>query len=292
VTIRRVWVWSLVVCVLGSVLVTMQPRAAPVLSSAAVLRHVAITDFKPRLGGLGTSVTIRGANFTHVTSVAFNGARATHYSIVSRSRIVATVPAAAQTGPIRVTTSSGSATTKAAFRAVATFEVYVGYYDTHHLNNPQPKPDPWLGSPNTLFIGEPDSNGGGWDSSAIRIDNLSDAPLTGVIVTVDIGSRRFALWGRNTIPAHQTMILAQRGYETFDGSDTNAAGCYGCDPEQCVSTPSNTIPVVHVTINSETANLPDANRVLNTQGVDKAGCPPTAAKKLRNDESEPWSPIS
>ena len=56
---------------------------------------------------------------------------------------------------------------------------------------------------------------GDWDSSAVRIDNLSGAPLT-VQVTVDIpvaypgsstSNNHFDLWGTRTIPAGQSLIL-------------------------------------------------------------------------------------
>lgn len=292
-TIGRVWVWSLIFAVLVGVLTAAPPSAAPDFSAAAAHAGtgVTITDFTPRRGGPGTWVTIRGTNFAHVAAVTFNGTRAKRYTVRSRTRIIAAVPALAQSGPIGVTTPSGSAITRARFTAAITFKVYVGYYDTHHHNNPQPKPDPWQGSPNTLFVGQPDSSSGGWDTSAIRIDNLSDLPLVKVVVTVDIGPRHFVLWGTHTIPARQSMILAQMGYPTFDGSDLNSAGCYNCDPGLCTDEVSTIVPVIHLTINGETMNLPDTDRVLNTQGVDAAGCPPTGAKNLRNDESQPWRPM-
>src|SRR5262245_48760410 len=93
----------------------------------------------------------------------------------------------------------------------AAIAVYAGYYDTHHPGHPQPKPDPWRGSPNVVFVGKADSDGG-WDASAVRIVNLGSSTISGVRVTVDIGSQRFALWGTNSIPPHYSLILTQTAY--------------------------------------------------------------------------------
>jgi hypothetical protein len=109
-----------------------------------------------------------------------------------------------------------------------------------------------------------------------------------VTVTVDIASDHFALWGSRTIPAGGTLVLAQTGFENFDGSDTNEAGCYGCDPDLCITEVSSTIPVVHVTMNGATTHYYDTGQVMNTNGVDMAGCPYTGT---RNDESQVWTQI-
>jgi hypothetical protein len=167
--------------------------------------------------------------------------------------------------------------------------VYAGYYDTHHSSNPKPKPNPWQGSSNVVFDGVPDSPSGGWDSSALRIDNLGSTTISGVAVTVDMGSRHFALWGSHSIPAGSRLILAQTGFENFDGSDTSPAGCYSCNPNDCLTKVSSAIPVAHVTIGGTTTNYYDTRQVLNTRGVDGAGCPYTGT---RNDESSAWTQIT
>ena len=123
-------------------------------------------------------------------------------------------------------------------------------------------------------MGTPDSGSGGWDSSGIRIDNLSTGPVT-VTVTVDMGSSHFGLWGSRTIPFEGTLVLAQTGFENFDGSDTNPAGCYGCNPNLCTTQVQSTVPVVHVTMNGTTTNYYDTGQISNTHGVDMAGCPDT-----------------
>jgi hypothetical protein len=168
--------------------------------------------------------------------------------------------------------------------------VYAGYFDDHHPGNPQPQPNPWLGSPNVAFVGLNDSDQvgpTGWDTSTVRVDNLSGGSMS-ITVTVDIGGSNFALWGTSSVPAGGTLIVAQMGYGNFDGSDTNPAGCYGCGPQTC-SNVMATIPVVHVTINGKTTDYFDKGQVLNTHGVDSAGCPYDGN---RNDESIPWQRLS
>ncbi|HEY6866016.1 MAG TPA: PKD domain-containing protein, partial [Candidatus Eisenbacteria bacterium] len=175
--------------------------------------------------------------------------------------------------------------------------VYAGYYDTHHAVNPQPKPNPWRDSTNTVFVGQQDNQKGdpatgGWDTSCIRVDNLTTGTIS-VTVTCDIGTHHYALWGAQSIPAGYHLVLAQTAFENFDGSDLNAAGCYGCDPSQCTTLYNSTIPVVHVTLGSTTTNYYDNGQLLNTHGVDAAGCPYVGGPlpQTRYDESEAWQQI-
>ncbi|MBN9689673.1 MAG: IPT/TIG domain-containing protein [Verrucomicrobia bacterium] len=67
-----------------------------------------ITRFTPASGGPGTAVTIIGGNLAAVTNVTFNGARAT-FNVVQQTNLLATVPANATTGKIRVTSPDGGA---------------------------------------------------------------------------------------------------------------------------------------------------------------------------------------
>jgi hypothetical protein len=68
-----------------------------------------ILSFSPYFGKPGTNVTIVGANLIGTTAVSFNGATAS-FSGVTANQLTATVPAAATSGPITVTTPSGAAT--------------------------------------------------------------------------------------------------------------------------------------------------------------------------------------
>ena len=73
-----------------------------------------ITSFSPTSGPVGTSVVITGTGFTGVSSVTFNNVSAA-FVFNSDTQITATVPTTATTGPIRVTTPGGTATSAANF---------------------------------------------------------------------------------------------------------------------------------------------------------------------------------
>ena len=290
----------------GPITVTTPAGSTTSSGSFTLTSAPTISGFTPTGGPAGTTVTINGSGFTGASAVAFNGTSAT-YTVTSNSQISATVPSSANSGPITVTTPAGSTTSSGSFTLTsATYRVYVGYYDTHHPNNPQPKPNPWMLSPNVLFVGTNDEGNntilGNWDSSAVRIDNLTGAPLANVHVTVDIpvvyptsnSSHHFDLWGTWTIPAGQSLILTQTAFENFDGSDYNSkAGQYGQDPALCTNPNdiSTGIPTVHVTIGTTTTDFSDTNQILNTHGVDSAGCLPPVASPTRNDESANWQQL-
>ncbi len=208
------------------------------------------------------------------------------HTYTATGTFIATVTVTDSAGVSGTATSSVSV----AFPTGPMISVFAGYYDTHHDDSfLQPKPSPWQGSPNTAFVGTPDSSSGGWDTSAVMIANGGSAALTGVLVTVDIGTNHFAVWSAQTIPAGQSLVLAQTAFENFDGSDTSPAGCYGCDPKLCITSVVQTVPVVHVSIGANTTNYQDAKQILNTQGADKAGCPDTGG--TRNDESQTWQQL-
>ncbi|MBX3747502.1 MAG: S8 family serine peptidase [Verrucomicrobiae bacterium] len=77
-----------------------------------------ITGFAPASGNVGASVTLTGTKFTDATAVTFNGVSAP-FTVQSASQITAVVPAAALTGPIRVTTPGGTATSAQTFEVTA-----------------------------------------------------------------------------------------------------------------------------------------------------------------------------
>ena len=69
-----------------------------------------VTDFFPLLGAVGDAVVIHGLNFLGGTTVVkFNGVAAA-YSALAANSIQAFVPAGATTGPLSVTTSTGTGT--------------------------------------------------------------------------------------------------------------------------------------------------------------------------------------
>ena len=77
-----------------------------------------ITSFEPAMGGPGTRVTLRGVNFVSKSTtenvVEFCGAAAA-VAEVTDAEIVAVVPEGAVTGPIRLRTPGGEASTGSAF---------------------------------------------------------------------------------------------------------------------------------------------------------------------------------
>src|SRR6185437_14000930 len=99
--------------------------------------------------------------------------------------------------------------------------VSVGYADNLRANPNFPVP--WQGSPNIVFLG----SGPSFDAGAIRLDNLSNAPLTIDSVVIDLGrpGPTFNLWGSFTIPAQSSAILTQTAEFNFDSSDFPITGC-------------------------------------------------------------------
>ena len=90
---------------------------------ATVLRHKidgqtppapAITSFSPGTGPVSSSVIITGTNFVFATNVTFSGTSAA-FTIDSTTQITATVPSGTTTGPIRVATLGGTATSAVNF---------------------------------------------------------------------------------------------------------------------------------------------------------------------------------
>jgi len=84
---------------------------------AAVDTTPTIRSFDPTNGPVGASVTITGTDFAGATAVAFNGAPAA-FTVQSATTIVASIPSAATTGPISVTTPTGTATSASPFAVI------------------------------------------------------------------------------------------------------------------------------------------------------------------------------
>ncbi|MEA2551071.1 MAG: trimeric autotransporter adhesin, partial [Actinomycetota bacterium] len=268
--------------------VTVSPDAAPVARlSVTKSSTVALQVTADGSASTDTDATPIGSyrfDFGDGTSVVTTSpptAKATHtYTSAGTFTVKLTVLDTAGNTSAQVTTSvSVSAATSSGIA------VYAGYYDTHHSGHTQPKPSPWGSSLLTVFVGKPDTSSGGWDASAVRVDNLSGVTMNSVVVTVDIGSSHFSLWGTHTLMPGQSLVLTQTAFENFDGSDKNKAGCYSCDPNLCTTARYTTVPVVHVTVDGKTTVYNDTAQVLNTRGADSAGCPYTGT---RNDESTNW----
>jgi YD repeat-containing protein len=95
--------------------------AGNVLSIGRGTSTVSILAFSPSSGPVGTNVTITGAGFDATATrnaVTFNGVPAAVVS-ATQNQLVAVVPAGAMTGPIRVTSRTGSAVSAASFTVVS-----------------------------------------------------------------------------------------------------------------------------------------------------------------------------
>jgi hypothetical protein len=74
-----------------------------------VLKVPKVTSVAPDVGPAGTTVTITGTGFTHVTGVQFDGTPAS-YVPVNRTTISAVSPAGSGTEDVTVTTTAGTST--------------------------------------------------------------------------------------------------------------------------------------------------------------------------------------
>jgi hypothetical protein len=82
--------------------------AGSVRSSSIFIVPLVIYTFSPSSGPIGTSVALLGSSFIGTTSVKFGGVNASSFSVVADSQIVARVPTNALSGPISITTPSGT----------------------------------------------------------------------------------------------------------------------------------------------------------------------------------------
>lgn len=97
----------------GPIRVTTPDGAA--VSPADFIVQPAITSFTPTNGGFGTVVTIDGTTLGNVINAQFNGINASSVEVISATRVRATVPAGATTGPITVFTPDASGTSAQLF---------------------------------------------------------------------------------------------------------------------------------------------------------------------------------
>jgi hypothetical protein len=121
------------------------------LGSSSRPRRPTISGFSPASGAAGAGVTITGTNFSGASAVAFNGTAAS-YTVSSATKISTTVPLGAASGPIRVTTAGGTATSSRRFTVTGTtprsvtsgaFQVQWSQSDPEEITSFS-----WNGSPN------------------------------------------------------------------------------------------------------------------------------------------------
>ena len=96
----------------GSVKVT---TPSGILTSNQIFKVMpTISSFSPTSGPVGTKVVIKGTGLTQTTKVTFGDVTAT-FVVNSATQVSATVPTAATTGKITITTAGGTATSAAVF---------------------------------------------------------------------------------------------------------------------------------------------------------------------------------
>jgi uncharacterized membrane protein len=158
--------------------------------------------------------------------------------------------------------------------------VEVGYADNLRAN--PFFPNPWNGSPNTIFDGYTSTAPGAYDSGAIRVINTSGASITvsGVTVTRSDGVV-YKLWGTDVVPAGDSLILTQPGgAQNFDSSD------YGTLPYPLTYPDGETLHAAKIDFMVNGVEMPtflDTGHVLTTGGSDLAA--------QGKNESQNWRPI-
>jgi hypothetical protein len=94
---------------------TSRPQGGACEIGSVEVAAPVITKFSPTSGPKGTKVTITGTHLQGVTAVYFAGFSSV-FTIVSGTKITATVPARAKTGPVMVTAAGGSFTSTKSFK--------------------------------------------------------------------------------------------------------------------------------------------------------------------------------
>jgi hypothetical protein len=84
-----------------------------------VLALPTITTISPSSGGVGTTVTINGTNFTGATAVSFNGTAASSFVVISSTQINAVVATGTTTGTVSVTTPAGTTSSSGNFTVIS-----------------------------------------------------------------------------------------------------------------------------------------------------------------------------
>jgi hypothetical protein len=98
----------------GKIAVTTPAGTATGAASFTVIPIPKLTSFTPTSGAVASSVTLTGSGFSGASKVTFNGLAA-KFTVVSATKITATVPASASSGKIAVTTPGGTATSATSF---------------------------------------------------------------------------------------------------------------------------------------------------------------------------------
>ena len=183
----------------------------------------------------------------------------------------------ASLGILSLITAVSTATPAAASSSIG---VYVAYADSVRANATN-FPTPWLGSPNTTFVGCGPVSACTYDAGAIRVVNNSPSAVNVDAITVHIDICTYTGWLSQSAPLAPgaDLIVTQLGSTlragctgpspvSFDTSDIGPSG--GSNVGNCAN--DGVTPTVDVTIDGTTISYADNGQVLNTGGLDPGSC--------------------
>ena len=181
-----------------------------------------LTGFAPGSGAIGIGVTLTGTGFTGMTGVTFHGVSAV-YTVVSDTEVTTTVPAGTTTGPVRVTTPGGTATSAADFevtnqRASRTLPpCYVPGYPVTVTLDAAPAPGVLVHALEELppegWARGAMSHDGAWDPSTSQMKWGPFFDATPRTITYGL-----------TPPANATAAVTFAGVVSFDGVEVPVGG--------------------------------------------------------------------
>jgi len=181
-----------------------------------------ITELTPGSGAIGSGVTVTGTGFTGATAVTFNGVAAA-YTVESDTQITTTVPAGTTTGPVRVTTPGGTATSAADFVVTnqRATRLLPGCYVAGHGVSVSVDVGP---AQVVLVQAFEDSPPAGWTVGTISDGGVWDAPASQVKWGPFFDTAARVLTYVVTPPADTTGTVTFAGVASFDGVEVPLGG--------------------------------------------------------------------
>ncbi len=196
-------------------------------SAASITIAGRVTSFAPEIGPAGTTVTVYGTGFTGATSVRFNGVASGTIKVLSDTKVTATVPTAATSGPITVVTSAGTLTSADSFTVGAVPAIAPSY----DRNAPAPAP----------ITADPAAPAGGTDFSKQQTVKIAGITFTGM--TAQAAPTTTTLAATTTTRATTTAAPTT----TITATTTTLPGATTTAPTS-TSTPANTTVAPTTTI--------------------------------------------
>jgi Subtilase family/IPT/TIG domain len=179
----------------------------PNLSAAIDALPPTVVSFAPASALPGASVTITGTNLTGATAVKLNGVGAV-VTGNSATQITATVPLTATTGPISVTTATGTATSVATFAVMRPLLTNGGFESGANAA-------PWVANSGvvTNSASQP-AKSGAWYAWLAGFNNANDTLYEDVAIPAGVTSASLSIWvhidTRETDEQRQLHLLRRR----------------------------------------------------------------------------------